>query len=391
MLDNLPHLNGDPLWSIIDQFRQDTRNDKMDLIVGVYRDESGKTPIMKVVEDAEIKLASLAESKSYRNLSGNLKFNDQIASFLLGQTIPLRRQCTIQTIGGTGALRLLADFIYSLSPEATVWNTEPGYVNHRPIMERAGLEVKSFPWIQKDGELDIETCLFGLKQAKQGDILLLHGCCHNPTGIDPTHAQWQQFVTLCKVKGIIPLIDLAYQGFAGTPDEDAAGLRLFAQQLDLVLVATSCSKNMGLYCERTGAAMIISPNEKNITDVRTLLEQITRTNYSMPPEHGAAIANLIFDNPERWLNELATYRERVKETRRKLSDSLKVLKAPPELQQIAQQNGMFSILPLSSKQVQELREKHAIYAVDTGRVNIAGLKQDQIEGFAKAILDVLGH
>lgn len=388
MLNQLPLLAGDPLWELLSLFNQDGREEKIDLVVGVYRDETGTTPVMPVVQEAEIELARLAQSKCYRELSGNLKFNDQVAKFLLGESHDLARQCTIQTVGGTGALRLLADFIARLSPGSVVWNTSPGYINHNPIMESAGLAVKPFRWQQKEGELDIQACLADLEDAGEGDILLLHGCCHNPTGIDPTFEQWQQFADLCKQKGIVPLIDMAYQGFSGTPDEDAAGLRLFVDQLDLVLVAASCSKNMGLYCERTGAAMVVAPDPEQLDSIRTLLETITRANYSMPPEHGAAIANRVFDNPELWLAGLSEYRERIKSTRRELGSLLNDFDAPPELQVVSKQNGMFSMLPLSKEQMSLLREKYAIYGVPNGRINIAGLKQSQIKTLAEALVGV---
>lgn len=389
MLNNLPLMAGDPLWALIGQFNQDNRKNKVDLIVGVYRDETGTTPVMQVVQDAEQELAKQAKSKCYGGLSGNLKFNDQVARFLLGSDEKLNRQCTIQTVGGTGALRLLADFIFHLSPNSVIWNTDPGYINHKPIMESAGLTTKPFRWQQKEGALDIQACLADLECAGKGDILLLHGCCHNPTGIDPTLEQWQLFADVCKEKGVVPLVDIAYQGFAGTPETDAAGLRLFVKQLDLVLIATSSSKNMGLYCERTGAATIVTPNAEKLQGIRTLLESITRANYSMPPEHGAAIANRVFDNPEPWLDELSVYRKRIRNTRKKLGTILNDLNAPSELQRISQQNGMFSLLPLTKEQMSVLREKHAIYGVPNGRINVAGLKQSQIKPLAEALVSVM--
>lgn len=391
MLHNLSTMAGDPLWELISLFNQDNRKEKVNLIVGVYRDETGVTPVMQVVKDAEHELAKQAKSKCYGELSGNLKFNDQIASFLLGDSENLNRQCTIQTVGGTGALRLLAEFVAHLSPNSIIWNTDPGYINHKPIMESVGLTVKPFRWQQQAGELDIQTCLTDLEDAHEGDIVLLHGCCHNPTGIDPTPEQWQQFADVFKAKGIVPLVDIAYQGFAEAPDKDAAGLRLFVDQLDLVLVAASCSKNMGLYCERTGAAMIVTPDSNKLQSIRTLLESITRANYSMPPEHGAAVANLLFDNPVPWLNELSVYRNRIKQTRQKLGAILADLNAAPELQLVSQQNGMFSMLPLTREQMAVLREKYAIYGVTNGRINIAGLKQSQIEPLAEALVGVMNQ
>jgi len=389
MLDHLPHLQGDPLWALADQFKTDTRDEKIDLIVGVYRDESGQTPVMQTVQAAERFLADQAMSKSYKLLSGNMTFNNQIAQFLLGDSPRLEEQCTIQTVGGSGALRVLADLIAQLSPNSVVWNTEPGYINHRPIMEGAGLRVSPFRWQDKAGQLDIETCFADLENAVEGDVLLLHGSCHNPSGIDPSLTQWQQFADFCKRKKITPFIDMAYQGFGDGPDDDAAGLRLLVDQIDVVVLASSCSKNMGLYCERTGAATVITKNKAQHNDLRTLLERITRANYSMPPNHGSAIASMLFDDPEPWLEELSVYRDRVTNNRRELGRILSELGAPASLNAIAQQKGMFSLLPLSAEQMLVLRDEFAIYGLPNGRINIAGLRQSQIRTLAEALIYVI--
>lgn len=389
MLENLPKMKGDPLWDLLHQFNADQREGKIDLLVGVYRDETGQTPIMQQVKEAEILLASKAASKKYGMLSGNLKFNDQIAKFLLGSSERFANQCTIQTVGGSGALRVIADFIAKISPNASIWNTDPGYINHRPIMEGAGLKVNTFRWQHKNGELDIEACFADLESAVEGDVILLHACCHNPTGIDPSLVQWQQFIDFCKSRKITPFIDMAYQGFGDTPDIDAAGLRLFVEQVDEVLIATSCSKNMGLYCERTGAAIILTNNKEHQSNLRPFLELITRANYSMPPNHGAEVASLLFDDPVPWLEELSVCRDRVANIRKELGQVLADLKAPSSLQVIALQKGMFSLLPLTAKQMVMLREKYAIYGLPNGRINIAGLKQTQITILAHALLDVL--
>jgi aspartate aminotransferase len=388
MLDNLPAMQGDPIWALADQFKADLREEKIDLIVGVYRDESGNTPVMQTVQEAERYLADQAPSKSYKLLSGNMQFNQQIATFLLGDNPRIDEQCTIQTVGGSGALRVLADFIAWSSPKTVVWNTEPGYMNHRPIMEGAGLSVSTFRWLDKAGQLDIETCFADLEGAVEGDVLLLHGCCHNPSGIDPSIEQWQQFADFCKRKKIIPFIDMAYQGFGDNPDTDAAGLRLFVNQLDVVLLATSCSKNMGLYCERTGAATVITADKTKLKDLRILLERITRANYSMPPHHGSAVASMLFDKPEPWLEELAVCRDRIANIRQELGESLAELGAPASLSAVSQQKGMFSLLPFSTEQMQLLREEFAIYGLTNGRINVAGLKQSQTKVLAKALVSV---
>lgn len=386
MLAALPIADPDPLWALINAFRQDRRSDKIDLVVGVYRDASGQTPVMRAVQDAEAHLASAAASKSYRALSGNLAFNDGMSRLLLGEGAEaLDRQCTIQTVGGTGALRVLADFIALVSPHATVWNTNPGYVNHRPIMTAAGLIVRAFRWQENETGLDVDAVVADLEEARRGDVVLLHGCCHNPTGVDPTSEQWRRLAMLCRERGLIPLIDMAYQGFGDGIEQDAAGLRHFAQELDTVLVAASCSKNMGLYCERTGAAMVIAPERNLLGNIRATLERITRANYSMPPEHGAAIAAHLFESPGMWLSELETSRRRVAEVRRNLTAALARCGAPETFQALRRQKGMFSLLPLDQHQMSRLREDFGVYGTASGRINIAGLLPRDIERLAEAL------
>jgi aspartate aminotransferase len=286
---------------------------------------------------------------------------------------------------------VLADLIAQLSPNAAIWNTQPGYINHQPIMEGAGLKVSHFRWQDKNEQLDIESCFADLEYAAKGDVILLHGCCHNPTGIDASIDQWQQLVDFCKAKELVPFIDMAYQGFGDNPNQDAAGLRLFVEQMDVVLIATSCSKNMGLYCERTGAATVITPHKTQIRDLRALLERITRAIYSVPPHHGSAVASLLFDHPEPWLEELSKCRNRVAGNRRALADALNELGAPSIFNGIAMQKGMFSLLPLSADQMRILREEFAIYGLTNGRINIAGLKQSQIKILAHALVNVVSR
>ncbi|MFI8619560.1 aromatic amino acid transaminase [Marinomonas sp. NPDC078689] len=389
MLSTLPPLETDPLWELIRLFKEDKRDHKIDLVIGVYRDESGQTPVFDIVQKAEHWLANNAQSKAYKPLSGNAQFNHHMGQFLLSpDKASTAHHCTIQTVGGTGALRVLGDFIHRLSPNATVWNTDPGYINHQPIMEAAGLRVNHFRWQQKEGVLDIESCFSDLIDAHRGDILLLHGCCHNPSGIDPTFAQWQALATFCKNTGVIPLIDMAYQGFGDGPETDAAGLRWLVSQLDLVLIASSCSKNMGLYCERTGAATIVTKDTAQQPSVRVLLEHIARVNYSMPPDHGAAVAAFVFNHPEQWTAELTKCRLRILTIRQQLGSTLKALGASAELCALAKQKGMFSLLPFSAAQMQQLQEKHAIYGTSNGRINIAGLQTHQIRTLANALIDI---
>ncbi|MES2438264.1 MAG: aromatic amino acid transaminase [Verrucomicrobiota bacterium] len=389
MISRLPAVESDPLWALTSECEQDRRPEKIDLVVGVYRDASGRTPVMRSVQEAETRLASGSLSKSYRGLSGNLEFIEGISRFLLGRNSPATgRQCTIQTVAGTGALRMLADFIPRISPHATVWITDPSYVNHRPIMAAAGLAVKTFRWQEDRQGLDLDAALEDLGHARPGDVLLLHGCCHNPSGIDPALDHWRAFSRLCVEKQIIPMIDMAYQGFGDGVDADAAGLRLMAGEQELMLVAASCSKNMGLYCERTGAAMVIAPDHRPLANIRHTLERIARSNYSMPPDHGAAIAAMLFENPGPWLAELEACRLRVAGIRRDLGEQLLAVGASEKFQSLRRQKGMFSLLPLDSSQMLRLRQEFAVYGTSSCRINIAGLAPHQVSGLARALTAV---
>ena len=392
MLASLATVAPDPLWGLTAAFRADPRPDKVDLVVGVYRDDSGQTPVMAAVKAAEERLAAAGASKAYRGLAGNTDFNAGLATLLLGNDVGrLARQHTMQTVGGTGALRLLADFIAVASPGARVWVSDPGYVNHVPIMRAAGLAVNRYRWRAEGGLLDADAMFADLWAARAGDIVLLHGCSHNPTGIDMGVRVWQTVAERCAKQGLIPLVDMAYLGLADGLEQDTAGLRLVVDALDTVLVAASCSKSMGLYCERTGAAMVIGKSRAALQPVGGVLERITRSNYSMPPDHGAAIVAAILDDvalTASWRNELEHMRQRIVGNRRRLDDALASLGAPVSLQNLSRHKGMFSMLPLDADAMERLRADHAIYGTQGGRINIAGLAPEQIDRVAGALVTV---
>lgn len=392
MLATLATVAPDPLWGLTAAFRADPRPDKVDLVVGVYRDDSGQTPVMAAVKAGEERLAAAGASKAYRGLAGNADFNVGLATLLLGNDVGrLARQHTMQTVGGTGALRLLADFIAVASPGARVWVSDPGYVNHVPIMRAAGLAVDRYRWHAEGGVLDADAMFADLWAARAGDVVLLHGCCHNPTGIDMSMEVWQTVAERCAKQGLIPLVDMAYLGLADGLEQDAAGLRLLVDALDTVLVAASCSKSMGLYCERTGAAMVIGKSRAALQPVGGVLERITRSNYSMPPDHGAAIVAAILGDAAltaSWRNELEHMRQRIVGNRRRLDGALASLGAPVALQNLSRHKGMFSMLPLDADAMERLRADHAIYGTQGGRINIAGLAPEQIDRVAGALVAV---
>lgn len=392
MLATLATVAPDPLWGLTAAFRADPRPDKVDLVVGVYRDDTGQTPVMAAVKAAEERLAAAGASKAYRGLAGNTDFNAGLSTLLLGNDVGrLARQHTMQTVGGTGALRLLADFIAVASPGTRVWVSDPGYVNHVPIMRAAGLAVDRYRWRAEGGVLDADAMFADLWAARAGDIVLLHGCCHNPTGIDMGVGVWQTVAERCAKQGLIPLVDMAYLGLADGLEQDTAGLRLLVDALDTVLVAASCSKSMGLYCERTGAAMVIGKNSAALQPVGGVLERITRSNYSMPPDHGAAIVAAILADvalTASWRKELEHMRQRIVGNRHRLDDALASLGAPVSLQNLARHKGMFSMLPLDADAMERLRADHAIYGTQGGRINIAGLAPEQTDRVAGALVAV---
>lgn len=392
MLATLATVAPDPLWGLTAAFRADPRPDKVDLVVGVYRDDSGQTPVMAAVKAAEERLAAAGASKAYRGLAGNADFNAAWATLLFGNDVGrLSRQHTMQTVGGTGALRLLADFIAVASPGARVWVSDPGYVNHVPIMRAAGLAVDRYRWRAEGGVLDADAMFADLWAARAGDVVLLHGCCHNPTGIDMSMEVWQTVAERCAKQGLIPLVDMAYLGLADGLEQDAAGLRLLVDALDTVLVAASCSKSMGLYCERTGAAMVIGKSRAALQPVGGVLGRITRSNYSMPPDHGAAIVAAILGDAAltvSWRNELEHMRQRIVGNRCRLDGALASLGAPVALQNLSRHKGMFSMLPLDADAMERLRADHAIYGTQGGRINIAGLAPEQIDRVAGALVAV---
>ena len=388
MFKTLPPAARDTLWDITERFAADQRPEKLDLILGMYRDETGITPVLEAVKRAEKMLAENAAPKTYKTMTGNKAFCDGMAKILLGSDNPrLKDIVATQSVGGAGALRMLAELIAAANPYATVWTSDPGYVNHRPLMTSGGVKVETYPWKSNAKGLDLSELLSGLNRAVPGDVLLIQGCCHNPAGIDPSFSQWEQIAEFCADKQLIPIIDMAYHGLGEGMDADAAGLRLMVQKLETVLVAATCSKNMGLYCERVGVAYAITAETHSLPLVRKTFEQSARRTYSMPPEHGAAVAAELFSNPTDWLAELDVMRTRIQSVRNTLAQALSEV-GLKGFAGIHQHSGMFSLLPLSQQQMEQLRTEYAIYGTDEGRINIAGLTEQSARYVAEAILSV---
>ncbi|MCP9956575.1 amino acid aminotransferase [Streptomyces sudanensis] len=386
MLELLPAPPADPLWDLAAEFGADPRPERLNLVLGVYRDHTGATPVMRAVREAEARLAELSASKEYRGLSGNTVFNRAMLSLVLGGDVPPGRAVAVQTVAGTGALRLLADLVRQTRPGTTVWISDPAYVNHRPILEAAGLAVRTYRWTDPAGMLE------DLRGAGREDVVLLQGCCHNPTGTDPSREVWEALADLADRAGWTPFLDLAYHGLGDGLDEDLWAARMLARRLPEVLAAVSCSKNFGLYADRTGCAIVLGASARALRNVETALQNAARTLYSMPPEHGAAVVATILRDAElrgAWRAELDAMRDRIAGNRAALAAALEALGCGAVAEPLARQKGMFAGLPLSPEQMAALRRDHAVYGTAGGRINIAGLPSDRVDRLAGAIAAVL--
>jgi aspartate/tyrosine/aromatic aminotransferase len=394
MLELLQLAELDPLWKVTARLTADPRPEVLDLVVGVYRDENGRTPVMQAVSEAERRLANNSTTKAYLGLAGNRDFNRLMTELVLGSTELMKRAATIQTVAGTGALRLLAELVAQLHPDAVVWMSDPAYINHAPIMTAAGLRVRHYTYLGRGGSLNAKAMLSDLSQTKRGDIVLLQGCCHNPTGVDLPAPIWAEITRLAGQRGLIPLIDIAYLGLGNGMDEDGAGLRFMTSQLDEVLIATSCSKNFGLYRDRAGCCIVVGKTPGQAQAVMATLQNIARANYSMPPDHGASIVVEVL-NDERlthlWRSELNTMRERINTNRLALAAALDMPSDSAALGAIAEQRGMFSLLPLNETQMERLAHEHAIFGTACGRINVAGFRLQDIPRIASAIHTVRQH
>ncbi|MGC4190707.1 MAG: amino acid aminotransferase [Thermomicrobiales bacterium] len=392
LLESLPALPVDPVFALNTQLKADPRERKLDLIIGVYKDGNGETPVFEAVHKAEQRINLERESKTYRGLSGNEAFDRLIPHLVLSNHDAIERATVIQSVGGTGALRLLGDFIKVANPDATIWISNPGWGNHEPLFKAAGLKIAKYTYLTPDGAADGEGILTQLQAAKPGDAVLIHGCCHNPSGADLYIDTWQALGKLVVEKGLLPLVDLAYQGLGDGLRQDVAGLDRFVEIVPELLISVSCSKNFGLYCERTGAAIVISASADAKPSITATLQSLARTNYSMPPDHGAAIVAEILADPElraEWEDELNAMRDRIHGVRTALADAFLESTPDPALQAVRHHKGMFSVLPLSAAQMTRLRDEFGIYGTNAGRVNIAGVSINDVPYLAESVLAVM--
>ncbi|MEM9579427.1 MAG: amino acid aminotransferase [Pseudomonadota bacterium] len=397
VFQHFPLPEPDGILQLTQDFKADPRQGKIDLGVGVYRDAQGRTPIMASVQAAEARLAAERDSKAYLGLLGDVAFSTCVSRLVLGDLSDALdgdgRLARIQTPGGSGALRLGFELIKRARPDCTIWVPGPTWPNHVPVLTQSGLTHKTYPYYDaKTGSVDTAAMMAALAQIPAGDVILLHGCCHNPTGADLGPEHWADVAALLAERGIVPFVDMAYQGFGDGLEEDAHGVRAIFSKMPEALLSYSCSKNFGIYNERTGVLLVSS--ESGDTSLRTLgqMKALARVNHSMPPDHGAAIVATILQDEDlraNWLDELNGARNRVTGLRRSLSQAFREAGHGTRFDHLEKCRGMFSILGLSAEDVATLRREHAIFMPASSRVNVAGLQQEHIPALVQAVTRTL--
>lgn len=396
MFELLKAMPADPILGLLTQYRADSHPNKVDLGVGVYKDPKGHTPILDCVKVAEQRRTDTEDTKVYIGPTGSPLFNQLMTELAFSKNHPAllaNRIRTVSTPGGTGALRVAADFIKRCRPNAVLWVSDPTWANHTGLFEAAGITVKTYPYYDYDSKsLKFDQMLAALKQVSKDDVVLLHACCHNPSGMDLTTAQWDEVIKVTAYQGFTPLIDMAYQGFGDGVDEDAYGVREMAKAVKNMILCSSCSKNFGLYRERIGACSIIGKDAIQSDVAFSVLLYVVRCIYSMPPAHGAAIVETILGDEtlkQQWLDELAVMRNRINGNRAMLVNKLIEHGVSQDFSFIAAQKGMFSFLGINQAQVETLKSQHSIYMVGSSRISIAGISESNVDYLAKSIATIL--
>jgi len=386
----------DPILGLNEAFKNDTRNGKINLSTGVFVDETGATPVLGTVIEAERALAAAAGTKLYRPIDGEVAYRNLVRDLVLGaghEAVTSGRALATQTPGGTGGLRVAADLLRQTGSGVTLWMSEPTWPNHPQMFHAAGFRIRTYPYTDETGRrIDEAGLLAALGQASPGDVVLLHGACHNPTGVDPSPALWKQIGDLIEERRLLPIVDLAYQGFGDGLLEDAAGLHELVRPGVELLVSTSFSKTFSLYAERVGAMIVIAANAADAASVQSHVKVAIRVNYSNPPAHGADIVRTILSSTDlrpRWEIELAGMRNRIKDNRRALVEALDARSIPGDWGGIATQRGMFALLGLSTHQVARLKDEFGVYVVGRGRINVAGFTTANLDPFADALAQVI--
>lgn len=392
MFETLQEQPADKILALVQAYREDPREGKIDLGVGVYKDETGSTPIMRAVKAAEKQLWEAETTKSYTALAGDPAFADAMVSLVLGDAVPRAKVAAVATPGGTGAVRQGFDMVRMANPNAKVFVSNPTWPNHLSILKHMGMNMVPYRYFDNDSRgVDFDGMMTDLAQAAPGDIVLVHGCCHNPTGANLNMTEWQAVIDLLLKTGATPMVDIAYQGFGDGLEEDAAATRLIASSVPETIIAASCSKNFGIYRERTGLLMAVSQDASAHKLNQGTLAYLNRQNYSFPPDHGARLVTMVLNDPDLradWAAELEAVRNSMLGLRELLATELQRASGSDRFGFIAQHRGMFSRLGAAPELVDKLREDHAIYLVGDSRLNIAGLNKNTVPILAKAIVEV---
>ncbi len=396
MFENLQAAPADPLLGLIARYQQDPRPQKIDLGVGVYKTEEGTTPVLECVKAAEQHLVQHQMSKSYLGPRGDALFTDRLNEVVAGNTLfekLSQRIAALQTPGGCGALRTAAELIKRVRPDATIWVSDPTWANHEPLLGSAGIRIKSYPYYDfEQKSLKFEAMCAKLEEIPEGDIVLLHACCHNPSGADLSQAQWTRVIEILRARRLVPFIDIAYQGFGDGLEDDAFGIRLAMASLPEVIYTVSCSKNFGLYRDRVGLVAFLVQTEAQANAVVSHLAKIVRGIYSMPPDHGAAVVSHILQSDELvtlWQQELKAMRNRIQSMRVALAEGMQEQGFGDRFDFVRREKGMFSFLGISPGQVSRLAEDHGAYMADSSRINVAGLNTQNIGGFVVNLAKVI--
>jgi aromatic-amino-acid transaminase len=386
----------DPILGVTEAYNADANPAKVNLGVGVYYDDQGKVPVLECVRRAEQQLAASPLPKNYLPIDGMPSYHRAVQELLFGAGSPVLREkrvVTVQTIGGTGGLKVGADFLRRLNREAGIWISDPSWENHQQLFDYAGFKVQSYPYYDPATHgVRFDAMIDTLKKLPTGDIVVLHGCCHNPTGVDLLPEQWRQVIEVVNRRGLVPFVDIAYQGFAESLDADADAARRFAEACPVVFVSSSFSKSLSLYGERVGALSLVTQSADEAARALSQLKRVIRTNYSNPPTHGGQAAVAVLTTPELralWEKELGEMRERIKTVRRQLVEKIRGVRADFDFSFIVRQRGLFSYSGLNREQVKRLREGYSLYAIDSGRICVPAINSRNIDYVAKGIAGVL--
>jgi aspartate/tyrosine/aromatic aminotransferase len=393
LFESLELLPPDAIIGLIGEYLNDPREPKVDLGIGVYRNAVGETPVLDVVKRAEQRLVDTQATKTYIGSAGPADFNEAMRELTFAGTVDNDRVAMLQTPGGSGSLRVAAGVILRARPDVTIWVSSPTWANHIPLLGGAGLDLKPYAYYDEETKaLDFDGMLDSLRNIPKGDIVLLHTCCHNPTGIDPDEAQWRAIADVIVERELLPFVDIAYQGFATDLDTDAFLIRQLAGRVPEMIVANSCSKNFGLYRDRVGGLFVVAADSDARDVVQSQANNVVRTMYSMPPDHGAAVVAMILHDDELradWIVELTAMRERLREMRQLLHDALREEAPDHDFSHLVRAKGMFCFLGVSPGQVGRLKKEHSVYMVDSSRINIAGITADNVGHIARSVSAVL--